>query len=169
MNTSKLTFKLQEIPDGKSNRTIALSSGEFELNKEDLLLSGNVEVDFYKTDHFIKITFNIDADVQLVCDRSLKPFKNNVTGSYEMLFDPNPIEESVTEKETVRQISPDGAELSIDKEVRDTILLNLPTRKIHPQFFDEHGKPEEFETQTFGKGAEKDEIDPRWEDLKKLK
>lgn len=169
MNASKLTFKLQEIPDGKSNKTIALSKGEFELNNEDLLLNGNVEVDFYKTDHFIKITFGVDADIQLVCDRSLKPYSNVVNGSYEILFDPNPIEESVTEKETVRQISPDGAEISIEKEVRDTILLNLPTRKIHPKFLDEHGNPIEFETQTFGEIADKDEIDPRWEDLKKLK
>jgi uncharacterized metal-binding protein YceD (DUF177 family) len=171
VKTSKLTFGLQEIPEGKSNRTIVLSADEFELDDEVSLQKGNVDVEFYKTDHFIKVRFEVHADAGLICDRSLKSFTQEVEGDYTLLFDPNPIEESVTDKETVRQISSDDLTISIEKEVRDTIMLNVPTRKIHPDYLDEDGNPTSFEVQSFGRKDDDEEetIDPRWAELKKLK
>lgn len=170
MKTSKLTFGLQEIPEGRSNRTVAISKNELELDENVSLLNGSVEIEFFKTDHFIKIHFKVLANTELICDRSLKKFEKEVAGTYNVLFDPNPIEESVTEKETIRQIPHDDFQISIDKEVRDTIMLNVPTRKIHPDFLDEVGNPIEFEIQSFGEGNDDEEtIDPRWEELKKLK
>ncbi len=53
----------------------------------------------------------------------------------------------------------------------DSILLNLPVKKLHPRFLDDDGNPKEFVNQKFGEHTEEDEtsIDPRWEALKELK
>ncbi|MFO7798913.1 MAG: DUF177 domain-containing protein [Rhodohalobacter sp.] len=170
MNTSKLTFRLQEIPDGESNRTIALGSAELDFNDEVSLEKATVDINFYKTDHFIQVKFNVDADLNLICDRTLRPFVYNTEGSYHILFEPNPVEESETDEGAIKQIPTDDLVVSIDKEVRDTILLNLPIRKIHPDLLDSDGKPKKFETQSFGPQPDEEElIDPRWEELKKLK
>ncbi len=170
MNTSKLTFRLQEIPDGESNGQIAIGEAEFELDDEVSLKKADVEVNFYKTDHFVQVKFGVQADVNFICDRTLKPFLYTAEGSYQILFEPNPVEESETEEAAVRQIPADDLLLNIEKEVRDTIMLNLPIRKIHPDLLDSDGKPKKFETKSFGPPIDEEKrIDPRWEKLKKLK
>lgn len=170
METSKLIFSIQEIPGGKSTKRVSLQSGEIELADGKELVKADVEIEFLKTDHFIKVEFDVEAVAALQCDRTLKDFDQDVHGSFTVLFEPNPVEHPDTEKTAVREIS--GVHLTVDisHEVRDTILLNLPTRSIHPDMLDEDGNPVEFETKEFGSVEdEEDRIDPRWSELKKLK
>lgn len=170
MNTSKLTFRLQGIPDGESNKSVALGDAELDFKDDVSLEKANVEINFYKTEHFVQVKFNVRAELRLICDRTLEPFIYSTEGSYHILFEPNPVEESETEDGAVRQIPADDLVISLDKEVRDTIVLTLPIRKIHPDLLDSDGKPETFETKSFGpEPSEEERIDPRWEELKKLK
>lgn len=172
METSKLTFNLQEIPDGKSERSVSLAEGDLELDDDASLKRGDVEISFYKTNHFVEVNFTVDVDTILICDRSLKPFEKHLNGSYHILFEPDEVEDTESEKGAVRQIPADDLTVDIEKEVRDTIMLEIPVRKIHPDYFDSEGNPEDFETQHFGPepdDEENDQIDPRWEKLKKLK
>lgn len=170
METSKLTFELQEIPDGKSERDVSLSEGDLELEDEITLKKGNVHVNFLRTNHFIEVNFTVDVDTELICDRSLKPFVRHLNGSYHVLFEPDNVEDTESEKGAVRQIPPEDLVLDIEKEVRDTIMLEIPVRKIHPDYLDSEGNPEDFETKHYGPEPDEDEmIDPRWAELKKLK
>jgi uncharacterized metal-binding protein YceD (DUF177 family) len=170
VKTSKLIFDIQEIPEGKSSKTVSLTGEEYDLESEVTLKSAEVQISFYKTDHFIRTSFDVHAETGLICDRTLKPFSHSSDGSYDILFDPNPVEEHDMEKGTVKQIQSDGLTISIEKEVRDTILLSLPSRKVHPDLLDSEGNPVEYETKSFGKiEADDDYTDPRWEELKKLK
>jgi len=170
VETSKLTFKIQELPEGTSEKHVDLPKDYFEFDEEMHLLEASVDVSFYRTDHFIKCSFTVISTLELICDRSLKPFELNSTGSFDILFEPGDVEESETAESAVRQIPTKTLMLDIDKEVRDTMLLGVPTRKIHPDFLDEDGIPLEFETKKFGEIKEdSDSIDPRWEELRKLK
>jgi uncharacterized metal-binding protein YceD (DUF177 family) len=170
VETSKLTFELQEIPDGKSERDVSLSEGDLELEDEITLKKGNVHVNFLRTNHFIEVNFTVDVDTELICDRSLKPFVRHLNGSYHVLFEPDNVEDTESEKGAVRQIPPEDLVLDIEKEVRDTIMLEIPVRKIHPDYLDSEGNPEDFETKHYGPEPDEDEmIDPRWAELKKLK
>lgn len=171
MTESKLTFRVQEIESGRSVRKIALQPEDLSFDdvRDVDLLEADVELVFSKTDHFIRVAIAVAADLRIVCDRSLQPFVKRVEGSYEVLFQPKV--EQVTEGEDSKLKELDGRELtlSVDEEVRDTILLGLPIRRLHPDFLDEQGRPQEFETRTFGFSGEEDGSDPRWEALKKLK
>lgn len=167
-----LEFNIVEIPEGSSERTL-------ELEDEDLdvypyaFLGGEIDLTFYRTDHFIRVNFTIESEVELVCDRSLKPFAYTIEADYEVLFKTDIQEETEDEKGAVRRFNFSSNTLNIENEVRDTILLNIPVKKLHPEFLDEKGNPRDFEIQSFGKADEDNEdpglADPRWEKLKKLK
>lgn len=167
---NKLTFNLQELPEGKSERTIELLAEELSLEAEISFLGAGLNVKFYKTNHFVEVKFQVNANVSLICDRSLKPFDKELEGRYQIVFDPNIEEESEAEEGGIRQLTANDLQIDISKEVIDTIMLEIPIQKIHPDFFDEDGNPKEFETQTFGpSGDDEETIDPRWSELKKLK
>jgi uncharacterized metal-binding protein YceD (DUF177 family) len=118
----------------------------------------------------VEIGFELDVWIELICDRSLRPYEREVEGNYHILFEPDAVEESETEKGAVKQIPPEDLVLDIEKEVRDTIMLGIPVRKIHPDLYDDEGRPKKFETKRFGPEPEDEErIDPRWSELKKLK
>lgn len=174
MKTTKLTFELQEIPEGKSTRSVSLDENSLMLDDECSLQRANVQIEFYRSDHFIRTRFEVSAETELTCDRTLRPFNYTVTGEYEIIFYPESVEEHETEKGMVKQINADNLTISIDEEVRDTIMLQIPVRKIHPDLISEEGKPLDFGTKTFGdagdnSGDDEQQIDPRWEKLKKLK
>lgn len=168
---SKLVFNITEIPDGESQRTV-------ELTDEDLNLSpfefsgGRVNLKFYRTLHFIRVNFHIDSDVELVCDRSLESYIQPITADYQVVFKVDVHEETEDENGAVRRFNFSSNTLSVEDEVRDTILLNVPIKKLHPKFLDEEGKPKDFDTKKFGDldgDDESEKTDPRWEKLKKLK
>lgn len=172
MDTQKLQFDIQKIPEGESFKEVELPEKYFHLDDEIKLLGANVQVSFYRTDHFIKVSFEVKGNVELVCDRSLELFEKAVEGTFDILFQPGEVIESETEKSAVKQIPPDLLIVDIEDEVRDTIMLNMPIKKIHPRFIDESGTPKTFETAKFGDSKSDDDdesIDPRWEKLKKLK
>lgn len=165
-----MIFRLQEIPEGSSKRTISLD-GEDVISEDSVSIdSGSLEVEFYRAPQFIEVKFSLDVIVKMICDRSLKPFTKNVEGSYQILFEPDPEREYEEVSSAVKRIPEDDLTLDISKEVRDTIMLEIPVKKVHPDFIDEDGKITDFETQQFGDElSEEEKIDPRWAELKKLK
>lgn len=169
---AKLEFKIVEIPEGSSERTLQLADEDLDLDPHEFL-GGRLDLAFYRTIHFIRVNFSITSEVELVCDRSVEPFVYPVEAEYEVLFKVDVREETEDEDGAIRRFNFSSNTLSIEDEVRDTVLLNIPVKKLHPKFFDEEGNLKEFEMQSFGDtGKESDEsdlADPRWEKLKQLK
>lgn len=170
MDTEKLIFSIQEIPEGESQREISLKPGDVSLEGGVKLSDGDLFVNFFRATHFIEVKFNLSVSVILECDRSLREFDKDIEGSYHMIFEPDPEEEYETEKSAVKKISVEDLSIDITKEVRDTIMLQVPAKKVHPDYIDEAGNILDFETKTYGPPLTEDEkIDPRWAKLKKLK
>jgi len=168
VKNDKLIFRLQEIPEGSSKRTISLDGEDVSVEDSVSINSGSLIIEFYRATQFIEVKFTLDVIVKMICDRSLKPFTKNVNGSYQILFEPDPESEYEEESSAVKRIPADDLILDISKEVRDTIMLEIPVKKVHPDFIDEDGKIVDFETQKFGDDPSDDEkIDPRWAELKK--
>lgn len=169
MEKQKLQFQIQNIPEGESTAAVQLSENDLQIEKA-VFLGGNVRVHFYKAERFIQVKFTVDADLKLTCDRSLKEFTKHISDSYKVLFNADEDDLIINENSAVKPI-PGSMVLDIENEVRDTIMLNIPVKKIHPDYLDSEGRPKDFETKKFGdiSGSEDDNIDPRWEALKKLK
>lgn len=171
MDTKKLTFDIQKIPEGQSHITVHLPEDYFELKEGSRLNEADVSVSFYRTDHFVKVSFEVESNVELTCDRCLDTYSDDIEGVFDILFEPGSVEETETVKSAVRQIPSEELVLDIEEEVRDTIILNIPAKKIHPKYYDGDGNPEDFGIARFGdiEPEEEQKIDPRWEKLKKLK
>ncbi len=106
--------------------------------------------------------FEADAEVDLVCDRTLRPFTQHVDGSYVLLFTADEVPEH-GEYDDVRGFTPSDRYIDLTEAVRDTLVLAVPTRRIAPG-------AEDVELPTrFGEAAGDEDVDPRWDALKKLR
>lgn len=163
-------FKIFEIPEGKSERTLQLSAEDLDLGDVSLNY-GTIHIEFNRSLHFILAKLKFDVTVELVCDRSLDSFEYEVDQDYEILFKEEEIEESADENGSIRNIDFASKQIDIEQDVLDTILVSLPAKKLHPRFLDEDGNPTEFLNEQFGETDEEEgnSIDPRWEALKDLK
>ena len=168
MEEKNLQFQIQNIPEGESTESVYLSEDDLDFD-DSFLQQAEIDVRFFKSERFIDINFDVQADLKLICDRSLEEFSKTISGSYKVVYSADETEIVISEKSAVKPIPP-SLELNIENEVRDTILLQIPVKKLHPKFIDSKGKAIDFEVKKFGDSEQdEDRIDPRWEALKKLK
>ncbi len=168
---SKLTFNIVEIPEGESTRSLSLQPEDLDLSPHEFV-GGEIEIELYRARHFIRASYDVQADIKLLCDRSLEEFTYPAATSYEVVFKTDVEEETEDEGGAVRRFNFSSNTFSIDKEVRDSVMLQVPMQKIHPKYLNEDGELKNFETKSFGEGPteeEKQAVDPRWEKLKQLK
>lgn len=114
----------------------------------------------YQTDRvFLRLA--IEAEALLVCDRTLVPYRQRLSGSHRVLF---LLPERVPEPadDDVRPLPQPGVPLDLTDVVRDTLLLALPVRRVAP------GADDQPLDLVFGDEAE-DVADPRWEALGALR
>jgi len=164
-----LEFKISEIPEGHSVKTVSLTGEDLDTG-HFTLKDVHLDIKFYRTLHFIKVNFDMNAVVILTCDRSLDTFDFNIVQQYEVIFKAEKVEEQAGDMGAVRNINFSTNSIDLETDVRDTILLNLPIKKLHPRFLDECGEPKELIYEKYGSLSKDDEtIDPRWEALKELK
>lgn len=158
------TFKINEIPQGRSTEKISFSNKDLDGYVPDIK-SAEAEIRFDRKLDRIKVDFTVNVVFDFECDRSLDHFDYPLSVSYTVVFDPSLEEDEDQENSALRRIELSSNKLSIQKEVRDSLLLEIPIKKLHPRYYDEDGNVIPFE-ETFSSG---DEIDDRWEALKKLK
>jgi uncharacterized metal-binding protein YceD (DUF177 family) len=167
-----LKFYIREIPEGQSSKTVQLEPEDLDLSPYEFK-GGSVDFEFERALHFIEVQFTAHADVELVCDRSLRPYIHHIDAEYKIVFKVDVREETETEEAAIRRFNFDTNTFSVADEVRDTIMLHIPIKKVHPDYVDDDGSLEEFETKKYGEPdipEEPDEpVDPRFEKLKKLK
>lgn len=137
--------------------TEILPGGEFE---------AKVVLDKHET--FIDADFTITGKAQLVCDRSLEPFEEPMSIHKKVMFKYGDEPTELTDEIVV--IARDEQSLDLGQLMYEFLSLEIPIKKLHPRF-----RKEEKDDDAEGKivyqseSPGKDEIDPRWEKLKKLK
>ena len=121
----------------------------------------NAHLDFDGKELLVHL--DVSAVATLECDRTLREFDQTVRGTHTVLYvPPGSVDENDDDDEGVAILEPTTEELDVTTFVRDTILLAIPQRKIAPGADDEDIRTE------YGEPGD-EEIDPRWEALKKLK
>lgn len=157
-------FNVNEIPEGKSSVELKLDEKQVDLDKYEFQ-GGLLKVLFERTHEAIRIHFKIQTELTLVCDRSLEPFPYKVDRDYEILFEIGGRDDTEDELVSIHSLHNGENKIDIEKEIRDTILLGIPIKKLHPRFLDDQGNPGDFQ-KLYG---DEDIADPRWEILKSLK
>jgi uncharacterized metal-binding protein YceD (DUF177 family) len=146
----------------------------------DLLDKGNltawVKVD--KGANLIELTFHIVGKVSLVCDRSLEKFEQPLDFTEKMIYKYGSEVKEIDE--SVMMITRDTPSINVAQLIYEFILLALPLKKIHPDYKNELDEEDNeleggfvYIDEALTEGSTEEEstttVDPRWEQLEKLK
>jgi uncharacterized protein len=167
---------------GLSNR---VHHFEYEIGDEffrqfgtDLVSEGRFRADVALNKHetFIEADFKIKGNATLMCDRSLEKFDYPVWVNKKILFKYGETNEEISDE--IIMISRDTATLEVGQYIYEFIALSIPMKKLHPRFRaeelteDEKAEGKIVYSSEPSKGTDQDDddnIDPRWNILKKLK
>jgi uncharacterized metal-binding protein YceD (DUF177 family) len=152
----------------------------------DIVSEGSfqVDVDLDKRETFLEADFRIKGIAKLVCDRSLEPFDFPINTRRKVVFKYGDQDEEITDE--IMIIQRDTAWIELGQYLYEFIALAIPLKKLHPRFQDQaddadddsegrivytSGGSEEGENDDSGgeNGRDDQDIDPRWNALKKLK
>lgn len=144
----------------------------FESFAEALVQKGNFEAKMRlrKSDALLQLDFEIQGNLQLVCDRSLDSFLYpfQTQGKQVLQFsDHNEVLDD--EFELIAKGTP---QINVAQYIYELIMLAVPMKKLHPRYQE---KNKEGDIKLVYSSGEKEiqkekntEIDPRWAELKKL-
>ncbi len=147
----------------------------FEELEQDLIERGEFEVHLLldKSTTMLQLCFSIKGNVELICDRSLEPYTEEVDTEGVMILKFGDHDEELTEEISI--INRNTTRINVAGYIFELIALALPMKKIHPDLRTESEKEYDYlvySSEAVGndKTEEQEEkIDPRWEALKKLK
>jgi uncharacterized metal-binding protein YceD (DUF177 family) len=160
-----ITFKISDIPMGKSTQEMSFSAVDISLEVFPFT-QGYLEVDFERLHASIKVDFLVEGSAQIICDRSLESFEFPISRSYSVVFRVVHDHDEEDEYTASRKLDLNKNMIDLSDIIRETIMLEIPIKKLHPRYFDEDGNPTQYEVQ-FGDESKAEE-DSRWDALKKL-
>ena len=128
-----------------------------------------------KRETFIEATFAIRGTIGLICDRSLDPFDYPIAVERKLVFKYGNADEEISDE--IVMIQRDTESLELGQYIFEFIALEVTMKKLHPRFQAEEEEDDQAEgkiiytSKTFSGDEPNDgeDIDPRWEILKKLK
>lgn len=158
---------------GKHVFEFDVSDEFFEEFEYSIIQSGNVHVvlTLEKKETMMIGEYELSGKVNTTCDRCNDPVEVNIKGSYRLIykFDTVP-----SNDETLIVLSPEAYELDIKESILEFITVSLPSRCVHKEgecneemlsLLNEYSAGQDWEADE----DDEDDVDPRWEALKKLK
>ncbi|MBA4054108.1 MAG: hypothetical protein C0490_05290 [Marivirga sp.] len=139
----------------------------------DLVSKGTFRVDLLLDKHetFLEAEFKIKGTAELICDRSLETFDYPIENTHKIVFKYGEKDEEITDEIII--IHRETASLEVGQYIYEFIGLSIPLKKLHPRFQDEEDENPEgkivYSSETGQESKNGEEIDPRWNILKKLK
>ena len=147
----------------------------FEQYGNDLISKGHFTADVTLDKHetFIEATFKISGQAKLICDRSLDPFDYPIRAANRIIFKYGDSNQELSDE--IIMIARDTDTLELGQYIYEFISLQIPMKKLHPRYQNEPDVDNAEGRIIYSSGDRTvdpdsgDDIDPRWEKLKKLK
>lgn len=139
-----------------------------EFNDSSLL----VQLIFDKKSTLFELDFSVSGHVNIDCDISLEPYEQKISGSFPLIVKFGP--EYNDDNDEILIIPQESYELDVSQFIYELIILSVPTKKVHPKVLDGTmdsealNKLKELEIKQHKSSENEDNIDPRWDKLKKL-
>ena len=175
----KYVIRLLNLKNKDYTFDFEVNSSFFENYENKLLEKGDfkVKVLLDKSETMLQFTFIIEGTAVLVCDRSLEEFDYPLSSKEKMIFKVGDHNEQINEE--LEMISRNSVEINIAQYIYEYISIALPMKRLHPRFQEEDDDADEMVLIYSSKETETDEdaenegdqedIDPRWQALKKFK
>ncbi|EDM45298.1 hypothetical protein SCB49_05812 [unidentified eubacterium SCB49] len=141
-----------------------------EFNDVDL----NLDVLLDKKTTLLEFTLEYNGTANVFCDVTNEPFDQELSGNYHFIVKFG--DEFNNENEDLLIIPHGSYEVNIQQYIYESVILNLPTRRIHPGIEDGTLKSDILDklkelspgANKENKSTSKEKTDPRWDSLKKL-
>lgn len=169
---SKENYKISFI--GLKNR---IHHFEYQLDEEffktfdDIVINNckiDVKVDLDKRENYLMFTFYVDGYIFLECDRCLDEYKQEVFGDYNLIVQlGGKLIENNDNDDDIIALPKNQDYFDLTEHIYDYILLSVPYQRMHSNI--EDCNQEMVAKINAEKEEEKEDIDPRWEILNKLK
>ncbi|WP_044173175.1 YceD family protein [Flectobacillus major] len=127
---------------------------------QDVIKKGKfkAQVILDKSETMIQMLYNIDAVVELICDKSLEQFEYPLLVSQKMILKFSDRTEEVTDE--LMLIDRHVQQINVAQDIFDFIFLQIPIKKLHPRFV----VKEETLEDDFEDDEDFDDDDLLWED-----
>ncbi|MEM6687245.1 MAG: DUF177 domain-containing protein [Bacteroidota bacterium] len=128
-------------------------------------------LEFHKKTTMLELTFKATGTVNVACDITNEPFEQPIDGNLHLIVKFG--HEYNDENEEILIIPHGEYEINVAQYIYEMIVLSVPSKRVHPGIADGTLKSEILEKlEELQPGTEKKEteedIDPRWNTLKKL-
>lgn len=157
--------------------TFAIANDFFEAIEQDIVKKGNIhaKITLDRSELMIKADFELEGNVELICDRTLKSFDYPIQSFDTILYKFSDRDEEFSD--TVMLIKENTRYLDLSIPIFEFIALHIPLKKIHPDFITKEDELSDDNILIYTTDKSDSEptdqnidiLDPRWEALKKLK
>ncbi len=130
------------------------------------------DVNLNKKQTLLEFDFKISGTVNVNCDLSNEPFEQKIDGEFQLVVKFG--QEYNDENEDILILPHGEYEINIAQYIYELIVLSVPTKLIHPGVKDGTlqsdilSKLEELSPKSLEEKEDTEDIDPRWNKLKKL-
>lgn len=170
---SQYTIPFSGLKEGKHLFEFSADQRFFAGFEESEVKKGlvSIQVELEKRTTYLRLTFMLQGEVELICDRCLEPYLQPIESQNELLVKFS--ETEADDGDEVIYIHPTAHQVEVAKLIYEFIILSIPIRHVHPD--DSEGNslcdPEMLRKLDEYKAADVPEInpiDPRWNDLKNI-
>ena len=172
---SKYNIEFKGLKEGLHDYQFEVNDKFFVHFEESLVDNGevSVKVELEKRSAFLKLSFALEGWLELVCDRCLDSYQQDVSLETE-LFVKFGEEDEFEDGDNVIWVLPEEHAINLAQIIYEYVTLSIPLRHVHPDESGENGCNQEMidrlnNITQFDAEDDEEEIDPRWAALKNLK
>lgn len=174
---SKYEIPFVGLKEGKHLFSYNLDSAFFELFEGRMPAEGEMEaqLEFQKKNDFFVMNFTISGAMDYPCDRCSEEFTMDINENFQVLlkFRVDEMGDESIEEADVVFISRSDRHYNVAQLLYELSILSIPLQRVHPE--DEQGNSTCNEellkkwSSELDEPEDKQEIDPRWAALQKIK
>ena len=159
---------IYKLADDTHSFEFDFDSSFFELFEDRLIEEGKgkIKVLLDKSALLLTLVFDIDAIVELVCDRSLEKFNYQINVNKEIRIKYGDHAEELNED--LYLISAKTQKIDIGKFAYEFITIAIPMKKLHPRLQEDADEGIIYSSSEADLESLNNDIDPRWNELKKI-
>lgn len=159
------------LKDGTHHFEYKIENQFFEAFNYDEYLETNilVSLEFIKKSTFIELNFSVNGLIKVNCDVSYEPFDQPIHGELSMVVKFG--NEYNDDNEEILIIPHGDYQVNVAQYIYEMVVLATPKKRVHPGIEDgtlQSPVLEKLEELKPKESKKSSDIDPRWEDLKKL-
>ncbi len=162
---------IQGMIDGKREINLDFSVSNVPDLKKEFFGDIHIEGILGKFGSRFTLELDVSCKAKLICDRSLEEYEDEINGNLKLSFISNTTLLKMNDNDEYDEeiiVRSDDKNLDITNEVKEILIINMPMKRIAPQY--RRKDFEELFPEYASKSIKEDDIiDERWKALKNLK